>query len=464
MPTPAGPLEFHLGLAGSVVPFLLLVSGVAWLALAGAPDERGFWPIALGSLTLGLLLARDRTRYCEVVIDGMSRPVVMLMVMAWLLSGVLSTLMGAAGFVEGLVWLSRQAALGGGAYVAGAFLVCAFVSTATGTSFGTLLICGPLLYPAGAAVSADPAVLLGAILGGATFGDSISPISDTTIASAGTQDADIGGVVRARLKYVLPAGIVALLAAALAGGSDASMATSAVDAAGGPRGLPMLAVPLVVVGLLLARRHLIEALLFGTVVAVAIGLSFGLFPPSALLDVEPGSYAARSLIIDGLGRGVGVSVFTLMLAGLVAAIEATPALERLVAFARDRSASARTAEAWIVGATSTAVLLTTHSVVAILTVGEFTREVGGRFGLTSYRRANLLDLTVCTYPFLLPYCLPTILAAGTTEAGPAFGFPRLGPAVAGLWNVYSWALVAMVVIAVATGFGRGEHAPEGPRR
>ena len=125
---------------------------------------------------------------------------------------------------------------------------------------------------------------------------------------------------------------------------------------------------------------------------------------------------------------------------------------------------ASVAEAWIVGATSAAVLLTTHSVVAILTVGEFTREVGGRFGLTSYRRANLLDLTVCTYPFLLPYCLPTILAAGTTAAGGAYGFPRVSPAVVGLWNVYSWALVAVVVVAVTTGFGRGEHAPEGLRR
>ena len=39
------------------------------------------------------------------------------------------------------------AALGveGGIYVVAAFLICCIVSTATGTSLGTILVCGPLL-------------------------------------------------------------------------------------------------------------------------------------------------------------------------------------------------------------------------------------------------------------------------------------------------------------------------------
>ena len=63
----------------------------------------------------------------------------------------------------------------------------------------------PLIYPAGVGSGVQPAVLVGAILGGATFGDNISPVSDTTIASATTQDADLGGVVRSRMRYALPA-------------------------------------------------------------------------------------------------------------------------------------------------------------------------------------------------------------------------------------------------------------------
>ena len=65
---------------------------------------------------------------------------------------------------------------------------------------------------------------------------------------------------------------------------------------------------------------------------------------------------------------------------------------------------------------SGAVLLTTHSVVAILTVGDLASRVGSAAGLSPYRRANLLDVTVCTYPFLLPYFLPPILTSSATAA------------------------------------------------
>lgn len=180
-------LTFHGGAGGALAPFALFLAGVGWLALAGAPDEHGFWPVLVGALILGLLLARDRTAYCEQMIAGMSQPIVMLMIMAWLLAGVIGTLMNASGFVDALVWLARALQLTGGGFVVAAFLACCLVSTSTGTSFGTILICGPLLYPAGGGVGAHPAMLVGAILAGSTFGDSISPISDTTIASSGTQ-------------------------------------------------------------------------------------------------------------------------------------------------------------------------------------------------------------------------------------------------------------------------------------
>ena len=453
MPSPL--LQMRAGLAGALAPLGLFLTGVAWLALSGAPDERGFWPILLAALALGLLLARDRQRYAETMLAGMAQPLVMVMVMAWLLSGVLSTVLSAAGFVQALVWLTTALELSRGAYVAAAFMACALVSTSTGTSFGTILICGPLLYPAAAAVSADPTVLAGAILAGATFGDSISPISDTTIASSGTQQADIGGTVRARLKYVLPAGAAAGFAYLFAGGSR-DAAGVAASIAGSASGLPMIVVPVAIVAMLLSRRHLVEALLFGILFAIALALPLGLIAPSQLLRVEPGSHAAKSLIIDGLERGVGVSVFTLLLVGLVAGLEASGALERLIGRAPGGAAHPVRAEARIVGVVMGAVLITTHSVVAILAVGDYARTTGAAAGLGGYRRANLLDMSVCTWPFLLPYFLPTILMSGATASGIAAGLPRVSALDAGLWNFYSWGLLGMIALAVATGFGRRE--------
>jgi Na+/H+ antiporter NhaC len=447
------PLAFHGGVAGALAPLALFLAGAAWLAVQGAPDERGFWPLLLAALVAGWLLARDRRRYAEAVVQGMAQPVVLLMITAWLLAGALSSVLSAGGFVDALVWCARAVDVRGGAYAAAVFLACAMVSTSTGTSFGTILICGPLLYPAGAGAGVHPAVLLGAILGGATFGDSISPVSDTTIASAGTQAADIGGTVRARLKYVLPAGVVAVVAALVLGGATGVEAPGAVAVSGDPRGLPMALVPIAVIAMLLRQRHLVEALLGGLLAAVTLGLSLGLIAPAQLLRVDAGSVSASSVLIDGLERGVGVSVFTLLMVGLVAAIDASRLLGSLAA-RRGTAPGAAGAEVRIVAWLTAAVVLTTHSVVAILAVGPYAAQVGGRAGIGPYRRANLLDLTACTWPFLLPFFLPTILAAGTTAQGGAM--PRLSPAEAGLYNAYSWALVVMIVAAVGFGYGRSE--------
>ena len=459
------PLTFYGGLTGALAPFACFLGGVAVLALNGAPDEKGFWPILLLALTIGLLLARDRARYADAMLDGMSQRVVMVMLCAWLFAGVLGAVLGAAGFIAALAWLARATHLTGGGYVAAAFLACVIVSTATGTSFGTILLCGPLLYPAGGAAGAAPAVLMGAILAGATFGDSISPVSDTTIASSGTQHVDIGGTVRSRLVYVIPAGLVALVASALLGASADSRVNASVAAATDPTmsgaapasALLLLLSPVLVIGMLLVKRHLIEALLFGIASATLLALVLGLITPYELLHIAPGTFGATGIVVDGMQRAVGVSVFTLLLVALVGTLQATDALDRLVLAAQGRASSPRAAESWIVGVVSGAVLLTTHSVVAILAVGEFARQTGQRFGIPGYRRANLLDMTVCTWPFLLPYFLPTILASSASRSGEAYHMPALSAGAIGLYNTYAWALVLAIVIAVATGYGRRQE-------
>ena len=94
--------------------------------------------------------------------------------------------------------------------------------------------------------------------------------------------------------------------------------------------------------------------------------------------------------------------------------------------------------------------------VAILAVGKFTKEAGEAFGISAFRRANILDVTVCTYPFLLPFFIPTILAASTTAGYEAFGMPRLSAWTIGLHNAHSWALLVIVLVAIGTGWGRAK--------
>lgn len=454
-------LSFRGGVIGAAAPLVAFLAGVAWLGLSGAPDERGFWPILLGGIVVGLGLARDRAAYAEAVLGGMGRRLVMVMVMAWLLAGVLGTLVNASGVIPELVAVATGAGVRGGAFVATAFVICCLVSTATGTSLGTILVCAPLLYPAGGALGAEPALLIGSILGGATFGDNISPVSDTTIASATTQEADIGGVVVSRLRYALPAAVIALvLFAVLGGGTELRSVDGVSSVERRPITLVIVVGPIVTLGVLLARRHLLEGLLSGIVVAAVSGVVFGLFGPADLLYIDREQFLARGLILEGMERGVGVSVFTMLLMGLVGGVEASGLLDRILSRVSRQVASPAGAEWRIFAAVSAAVILTTHSVVAILTVGEFAKNAGGAFGIGRYRVANLLDTTVCTYPFLLPFFIPTILAASATASGVEFGMPRVSALHAGLFNFHSWALLIVVVGAIASGFGRGSQVSD----
>ena len=448
-------VRFIGGTAGALFPFCVFLAGVMAIALSGAPDERGFWPVLILSLTLGLILAKDRQDYCVAVIKGMSQPIVMIMITAWMLASVIGVLMSETGFVEALTWTAGRLHLGGTAFVIASFLICCVVSVSTGSSFGTILICAPLLFPAGGLLGTHLPTLAGAILGGATFGDCIAPISDTTIASALTQDADIIGTVRSRLKYVVPAALVAVVFYALSAGSRGSRAPAgAPEMAGNPDGLPMLLVPVVIIVLLLKKRHLLHGLLAGLSVGVVLGLVCGLLPLNRIIALDLENFSAQSFVIDGINRAVGISFFTILLMGLVATLKSSGFLDRLIAFSAKRSRSLRHAEAWISGAAGAAVLLTCHSIVAILTVGDYARETGEKIGLHRYRRANLLSLVVCTFPFLLPYFIPVILMANTTSSGMAYGIPPVSPLQTGLHNFVSWAILVMVLFAIISGFGR----------
>ncbi len=448
-------LSFYGGIFGAILPFIVFVMGVIAVALSGAPDERGFWPILVLALGLSLLLARDKSAFSKVVIRNMSQEIVMIMIMAWILASTIGVLMTITGFVEALTWVAAQLHLGSTGYVLSTFIICCIVSLSTGSSFATILICSPLLYPAGGLLGAPLPVLAGAILGGATFGDFIAPISDTTIASALSQNAQIGPTVKSRFKYVVPAFVLALVAYYLSAMvmSDGS-AIRDVSIEGDPRGLPMLLVPVFIIVLFLKGKHLVHGLMMGLLAGIVLGLVLGLLPMSELFALDIENFTVRSFIIRGIDRAIGISIFTILLMGLVGTLISAGIVDRLVAFAEKHTHTARQAEGWIAGVMTAAVMLITHSVVAILTIADFSRRTGERTGVSPVRRANILSLAGCVFPFLLPYFIPVILMANMTSSGEEFGIGTVSPLETGMYNFIAWALFVVFGFVVFAGYGR----------
>jgi Na+/H+ antiporter NhaC len=100
------------------------------------------------------------------------------------------------------------------------FIVAAFISFSTGTSWATMAILTPIVVPiayklpleAGMTNYLSHEILIGtigAVLSGSVLGDHCSPISDTTILSSMASAADHVDHVRTQLPYALLVGVVA---------------------------------------------------------------------------------------------------------------------------------------------------------------------------------------------------------------------------------------------------------------
>ncbi len=91
-------------------------------------------------------------------------------------------------------------------------LICMVIAFSIGSSWGTYAVVFPVALPLAIALSSDPTYLLlcfGAVLGGATFGDQCSPISDTTILSSLACGCDLMDHVNTQLPLAAIAGVTA---------------------------------------------------------------------------------------------------------------------------------------------------------------------------------------------------------------------------------------------------------------
>ena len=103
------------------------------------------------------------------------------MCLIFLLAGGFVEVSKAIGAVDAIVALGVGNAAIRRLLLPGLFLVAGFISLSLGTSMGTIAAVAPIALGVSDAAGLDRALVLGAVIGGATFGDNLSVISDTAI-------------------------------------------------------------------------------------------------------------------------------------------------------------------------------------------------------------------------------------------------------------------------------------------
>ena len=88
------------------------------------------------------------------------------------------------------------------------FVICIIFSLFTGTSFGTCGTAGVALMGVGLSMGLHPLVIASSIIGGAYFGDAISPLSDSTNVAAGSVGVDLFESIKYQAITTLPAAVI----------------------------------------------------------------------------------------------------------------------------------------------------------------------------------------------------------------------------------------------------------------
>ena len=96
-------------------------------------------------------------------------------------------------------------------FLAAGLVLCSFMSVATGTSWGTVGTVGVVLIGIGETMGIPLPIVAGMIISGATFGDKLSPISDTTNLAAMSADTNLYRHIHAMLYTTVPTFIIVLV-------------------------------------------------------------------------------------------------------------------------------------------------------------------------------------------------------------------------------------------------------------
>lgn len=404
----------------------IVVFLVMYLAVSVAIGDFYRMPLSVAFITASVwAVVIDRGRPLAKRIETFSRAAgssnIIYMIWIFILAGAFASLAKEIGAIDATVtvtlkYLPRQLLL------PGLFVAACFISLSIGTSVGTVVALVPLAVDLAATGGENVPLFVAAVMGGAFFGDNLSFISDTTIASTRTQGVAMSAKFRANLRIVLPAALVTLAVYAVLGASVSTVVPSGhVN--------PWFILPyLVIIVLALTGLNVTVVLVSGILVATVIAVCHG-YP---LIDLA--GYMGTG--IDSMGDLI---IITLLSAGMLGIIRETGGIDWLLQQMSRRIRGPRGAMAAIAALVSAVDVCTANNTVAILTVGPLSRRIAERYGVTAPRTASLLDTCSCIMQCLLPYSAQTLLAVGLAGISPGAPWPYL---------YYPWALAVTVGVSI----------------
>ena len=198
-------------------------------------------------------------------------------------------------------------------FLIAACIVSAIISLVTGSSWSTIATIGVALLGIGKAIGMSEAMVAGAIISGAYFGDKMSPLSDTTNLAPAMAGVDLFTHIRYMSYTTIPSICITLIIFLFLGlnldtqtsADDISIIQSAINSKFNIS-IWLFIVPAIVIGLIIKKTPAIPALFIGTILG---GIAAVVFQTEIITELGgSNNYFQNSftVLMDAMARDVSI--------------------------------------------------------------------------------------------------------------------------------------------------------------
>ena len=325
---------------------------------------------------------------------------ILLMIWIFVLAGAFAQSAKQMGAIDATVNLTLHI-LPDNLLLAGIFIAACFISLSIGTSVGTIVALTPVAVGLAEKTGIDLPYMVAIVVGGSFFGDNLSFISDTTIASTKTQDCVMRDKFKVNFMIVVPAALI-VLGIYIFQGLSLSAAPQ-IQEIEWIKVIPYL----IVLGTAIAGMNVMSVLLLGIFSTGIIGLFTGM----GFFDW----FGAMGTGITGMGELI---IITLLAGGMLETIRYNGGIDFIIARLTRHVTGKRGAELSIAALVSVANLCTANNTIAIITTGPIAKDIAKRFHLDRRKTASILDTFSCLIQGIIPYGAQMLIAAGLAGISP----------------------------------------------
>jgi len=324
-----------------------------------------------------------------VLLKGCGNDKILTMCLIYLLAGAFAATTKAMGSVDAIVHLGLDVISGHFIYV-GVFVIAAFLSISTGTSVGAIVALAPIVMGFADTGNFSLAILCGALLGGAMFGDNLSVISDTTIAATQSLNVRMSDKFKANIKIAVPAAVISMIILIYQG---LVMNIQGLEMEAYSYSILKIVPYLIVITLSVIGVNVFVTLVLGAISAGILGVAYGDF---TILEFTRISYT-------GFTNMTEIFLLSLLTGGLAALVTYNGGIEFILLKIKTFVKSKKSAQFGIAALVSTINMAIANNTVSIIISGPIAKSINDEYALENKQTASILDVFACITQGLLPY-------------------------------------------------------------